>query len=64
MLFRSALLEQAEAIFIEEMPVAPIFHWNAAYITKPWVKFYGSAPIGNGFFDRVWIDVELKRESQ
>lgn len=61
---RFALLEQAEAIFIDEMPIAPIFHWNAAYITKPWVKSYGTAPIGNGFFDRVWIDVELKRESQ
>jgi len=61
---RFALLEQAEAILIDEMPITPIFHWNSAYIAKPWVKSYGTAPIGNGFFDRVWIDVELKREFQ
>lgn len=61
---RFAILDEAEAILIDEMPIAPIFHWNAAYISKPWVKSHGKAPIGNGLFDRVWIDVELKKASQ
>lgn len=57
---RFALLDLAEAIFLEEMPLAPIFHWNSAYIAKPYVKSIGVAPIGNGFFDRVYIDVDAK----
>ncbi len=57
---RFALLDQAEAIFLDEMPLAPIFHWNAAYIAKPYVKSIGLAPIGNGFFERVYIDVDAK----
>lgn len=55
---RFALLEKAERLFIDEMPIAPIYHWNAAYITKNNIKSFGSAPIGNGFFERVYIDNE------
>ncbi|NGX59081.1 MAG: Oligopeptide-binding protein OppA [Chlamydiae bacterium] len=57
---RFALLEEAEAIFLDQMPLAPIYHWNSAYITQPYIKSFGSAPIGNGFFDRVFIDNETK----
>lgn len=53
---RYALLEQAEEIFLDQMPIAPIYHWNSAYITKPYIKSFGTAPIGNGFFDRVFIE--------
>ncbi|MDN3507198.1 MAG: peptide ABC transporter substrate-binding protein [Simkaniaceae bacterium] len=53
---RFALLQQAEALFLDEMPLAPIFHWNSAYIAKPHIKSIGSAAIGNGFFDRVYIN--------
>lgn len=60
---RFELLDQAEAIFIDEMPIAPIFHWNSAYIAKPYVKSIGIAPIGNGFFERVYIDVDAKENS-
>ncbi|MBS0628801.1 MAG: peptide ABC transporter substrate-binding protein [Verrucomicrobia bacterium] len=59
---RFALLDQAEAIFLDEMPIAPIFHWNSAYIAKPYVKSIGFEPIGNGFFERVYIDVEAKQD--
>lgn len=59
---RYALLDQAEAIFVNEMPLAPIFHWNAAYIAKPYVKSIGDAPICNGFFERVYIDVDAKQD--
>jgi oligopeptide transport system substrate-binding protein len=59
---RYALLDQAEAIFVDEMPLAPIFHWNAAYIAKPYVKSVGDSPICNGFFERVYIDVDAKQD--
>lgn len=57
---RYALLEKAERLFIDEMPLAPVFHWNAAYLAKPYVKTFGTAPIGNGLFDRVFIENEPK----
>ncbi|NGX47946.1 MAG: Oligopeptide-binding protein OppA [Chlamydiae bacterium] len=58
---RFALLEEAEALFLDQMPLAPIFHWNSAYIVKPYIKSFGKAPIGNGFFDRVFIDNEARQ---
>lgn len=61
---RFSLLEEAEKILVDEMPITPIFHWNAAYVAKPWVKSQGTISIGNGFFERVWIDKELKTASQ
>lgn len=61
---RFALLEQAEEILLEEMPIAPIFHWTAAYIAQPWIRSHGTIPVGNGFFDRVYIDAQIKRMSE
>jgi oligopeptide transport system substrate-binding protein len=61
---RFALLDQAEAIFLDEMPLAPIFHWNSAYIAKPYVKTIGLSPIGNGYFERVYIDVDAKQATR
>lgn len=57
---RYALLEQAEGLFMAQMPIAPIYHWNSAYIAKPYIKSFGTAPIGNGFFDRVFIENDQK----
>ncbi len=31
---RSALIERAEEIFLDEMPLAPIYHWNYAYMLR------------------------------
>lgn len=31
-------LEQAEKIFIDEMPIAPIYHWEYAYLVKPHLR--------------------------
>ena len=45
------------------MPIIPIFHWNCAYIKKPYVKTFGSKPIGYGLFDRVYIDTTIKEAS-
>lgn len=32
---RAELLLQAEALFLDEMPLAPLYHWNMTYITQP-----------------------------
>jgi oligopeptide transport system substrate-binding protein len=32
---RAELLATAESLFLEEMPLSPIYHWNMIYITQP-----------------------------
>ncbi len=32
---RMATLEAAEALFVEEMPLAPIYHWKTSYMIQP-----------------------------
>ncbi|NGX39118.1 MAG: Oligopeptide-binding protein OppA [Chlamydiae bacterium] len=59
---RAQILHEAETIFMEEMPLAPIFHWNSAYIKKPYIKSFSLVPIGDVFLDRVYIDHETKGE--
>lgn len=60
---RMEILEQAERIFIDEMPVAPLYHWNSAFIAKPYVKRLDFAPIGNAFFEKISIDSKIKKSS-
>jgi len=56
---RYALLQQAESLLMDAMPIAPIYHWNAAFITQPHVKSYGMGSLGNGFYDRIYIEPKL-----
>lgn len=56
---RHQLLQEAEEIFMEEMPLTPIFHWNQAYIAQPNIRTYGAGCIGNGFYDRVYLDTSV-----
>jgi oligopeptide transport system substrate-binding protein len=50
------LLDQAEAIIMEEMPFAPVFHWNYALLIQPYVKGFAISPLGFLCFDRVYIE--------
>lgn len=61
---RFFLLEEAEKLLVDEMPVVPLFHWNSAYIHQPYVKSYSLAPIGEGFYDRIYIDTALKQKGR
>lgn len=47
---RAVTLEEAEALFIEEMPLAPIFHFNNAYLVQKSVKNFAISPIGVIYF--------------
>ncbi len=51
-----ALLDQAEKILIDEMPFAPVFHWNYALLVQPYVKGLDVSPLGYFCFERVSID--------
>lgn len=54
---RFELLEKAERIFIDEQPITSLFHWNYAYLQKPYLKGVhispiGSVHLGNAYFDQ------------
>ncbi len=53
---RLALLEKAEALFIDQMPIAPLFHWNYAFLVQPHVKGFCISPLGNIYFDTISLD--------
>jgi len=55
---RMATLEKAEKLFINEMPIAPIYHWNLSFLAKPYLKDVGFSPIGDIYFERISIDQE------
>lgn len=53
---RIEILEQAEKVFMDEMPVSPLYHWNYTFLVKPYVKDFCICPIGGLHFDKVQID--------
>jgi oligopeptide transport system substrate-binding protein len=53
---RLEFLEQAEALFIEEMPVTPLFHWNYAFLAKPYVKNYNIEPLGGICLENIYLE--------
>lgn len=55
---RMQTLEEAEQLFIDDMPVSPIFHSNYAFLLKPRVKGFSLTPIGNIYYTKLYIDKE------
>jgi oligopeptide transport system substrate-binding protein len=53
---RSQLLEAAEAVFIREMPIAPLFHLNSAYVKQPYVQGVYVSPVVNIDFRFAHLD--------
>lgn len=58
---RADILQRAESIFLDEMPLAPIFHWNSAFIIQNYIKNYDLMTIGDGLWENVYIDTEAKQ---
>lgn len=53
---RFELLEQAEKLLMDEMPFAPLFYWNNAFLVQPHVRGFAVTPQGYLCLDRIWID--------
>ncbi len=53
---RQLLRAKAEAILLEEMPLAPLYYHHSAYLQKPHVKNLRVSPIGVMQFDRVVLE--------
>ncbi len=56
---RNATLLAAEKIFLEEMPITPLFHWNICYLSKPHLTHLEFSPVGGVFIERLAIDPHL-----
>jgi len=52
---RLAILEKAEKLITEEMPFAPLYHWNLLYLKKPYVEGFFISPVGSHHFNNVKI---------
>lgn len=50
------LLGQAEDLIMDEMPFAPIFHWNYALMVQPHVKGFAVSPLGFLCFDHISLE--------
>ena len=61
---RIELMEKAEKIFISEMPIATIFHWNYAYLQKDYLKGFYISPIGSLHFRKAYISKQNVEEPQ
>lgn len=53
---RAQILEEAEGIFLSEMPVCPIYHWDSSYLVQPYLSDVAITAIG----DIVFEDLNLK----
>lgn len=53
---RMQILEKAESIFMDEMPVAPIYHMNCSFLMKPYVKGLHVTPIGSNDYSKIRIE--------
>lgn len=52
---RSQLLEKAEEIILDEMPIAPIYHHNYITLTNPRIKGFSIGPLGDLHFEKIEI---------
>jgi len=57
---RFEILEKAEELFLDEMPIVPIFHWNFAYMAQPYIKNLTFSPIGTIDFSKIMKEERKK----
>ncbi len=50
---RAEILEKAEEIFLSEMPICPIYHWDMTFIVQPHLDNVGITPIGDLVFEKL-----------
>lgn len=58
---RMQYLHEAEKTLMTDMPIAPIYFYTNNVCIKPYVKGVIKTPMGNVYFDRVYIDESLKK---
>lgn len=49
---RGELLERAEALFADRVPLTPLYHWSSPALCSPRIKSIASTPCGGILFER------------
>ncbi|NGX51626.1 MAG: hypothetical protein K1060chlam2_01499, partial [Chlamydiae bacterium] len=52
---RTALLDQAEKIIVDEMPIIPLYHYHLVYIKNPKLKNVALSPMGDIQFHKALL---------
>jgi oligopeptide transport system substrate-binding protein len=52
---RRELLGKAEALFADQMPLTPIYHWSSPALCGPRIDSYGTTPCGGVLFERFQV---------
>lgn len=60
---RAEHLEKAEEILMEEMPIAPIYHWREVFLQQPYVEGVYISPIGSIHLTHVTLHPERNHEN-
>lgn len=53
---RAALLAQAEAVLLEELPIIPIYHFTAVRLVHPAVRGWHPLPLDRHPYKHVWLE--------
>ena len=53
---RYELFQKAEAIFLDEMPVIPIYHYTRVYLLHPWVRGWHPTILDHHPYQHVWLE--------
>ena len=54
---RFEILEKAEELLMEEMPVIPIVHMNSVYMKQDYLQGIHVSPIGSMLLEYAYVDV-------
>ena len=55
---RENLLRRAEALFIEELPIAPIYYYTGTYIKKRYVKGIELSELSDADFKFAFLETQ------
>lgn len=53
---RRELLEKAEVLLADQMPLTPIYHWNSPALCNPRITNVGTSPCGGILFERFRLE--------
>lgn len=53
---RATILEKAETLFLDEMPICPIYHWKTTYMLQPNLNALQMTPIGDIIFQDLHLN--------
>jgi oligopeptide transport system substrate-binding protein len=57
---REQLVEEAEDLVAEKLPILPIYHWSNPSLCSPRLRNMRTTPSGGVLFERCWIAQETK----